>query len=255
MSVELTPQLVFFFLLSLLALLLLQRALHQEVQLIFLALTRRPDISVALFAVLFFPGVLLHEASHYFMAMLLNVRTGRVSLIPRLMGGGRLQMGYVETEQADWVRETLIGAAPLITGGLFTGYVGLYRLGLLDLAGMYGAQGFEAAMANLFTLPTGTDFWIWMYLAFVVSSTMLPSAADRRAWLPLAAVIAVLLGVSLLAGAGPWMTANLAPLLDRFLQVLTVVFSISIALHLLLVIPLWALRRLLMAVFRLEISP
>jgi len=50
------------------------------------------------------------------------------------------------------------------------------------------------------------------------------------------------------------MTANLAPLLDRFLQVLMVVFSISIALHVLLVIPLWALRRLLMAVFRLEIS-
>jgi hypothetical protein len=249
---DLQPLLVF--LLTLLLLLFLQRALHHEVQLIFLLLTRRPDISLALFSVLFFPGVLLHEASHYFMAMILNVRTGRVSLIPRLMGGGRLQMGYVETEQVDWVRETLIGAAPLITGGLFTGYVGLYRLGLLELAGVYTAQGFDAAVDHLFALTTGPDFWIWLYLAFVVSSTMLPSAADRRAWLPLAAVIVALLGISLLAGAGPWMAINLAPLLDRFLQALTVVFAISLGMHVLLVIPLWILRRLLMTFFRLEFS-
>ena len=46
-------------------LLLLQRSLHREIQVLFLVVTRRPDIAIALFSVLFFPGVLLHEGSHY----------------------------------------------------------------------------------------------------------------------------------------------------------------------------------------------
>jgi hypothetical protein len=250
----LDPQPFLLFLAALLPLVFVQRALHLEVQLIFLALTRRPDISIVLFSVLFFPGVLLHEASHYVMANLLNVRTGRISLLPQVISERQLQMGYVETEQADWFRETLIGAAPLISGGIFTAYVGLYLLGLLELAEVYNTLGLEAALAVLRSLPQGADFWIWLYLAFVVSSTMLPSASDRRAWLPLGVVLAALFGVSLLAGAGPWMAENLAPYLERFLQSLAVVFAISLGLHVLLIVPLYALRRLLMAVLRLELT-
>ena len=53
-------------------LLLLQRALHREIQVVFLLITRRPEITVALFSLLFFPGVLLHEGSHYLMAKILG---------------------------------------------------------------------------------------------------------------------------------------------------------------------------------------
>ena len=160
---------------------------------------------MALFSVIFFPGVLLHEASHYVMAKLLDVPTGRVSLVPHIMPGGKLQMGFVETEQVDWVRETLIGAAPLISGGLFTAYVGLYQLGLIGLVRVYASQGLRLRFCDCSDSFRGSDFWIWLYLAFVVSSTMLPSASDRRAWLPLAAVLRPAGGISLLAGAGPWM--------------------------------------------------
>ena len=64
-------------------LLLLQRRLHWEIQAVFLLLTRRVDISVYLFSILFFPGILLHETSHYVMARVLGVRTGRFSLLPQ----------------------------------------------------------------------------------------------------------------------------------------------------------------------------
>ena len=60
-------------------LLILQRSLHREIQSVFLLITRRPEIAIALFSLLFFPGVLLHESSHFLMAKLLNVPTGRVS--------------------------------------------------------------------------------------------------------------------------------------------------------------------------------
>ena len=85
------------FLLLLGPFLFLQRSLHREVQAFFLLLTRRQDISIVIFSLLFFPGVLLHETSHYLMARLLNVRTGRFSIIPRPLPDGHLQLGYVET--------------------------------------------------------------------------------------------------------------------------------------------------------------
>ena len=64
------------------------------------------------------------------MAQVLGVRTGRFSIIPRKLEGGRIRLGYVETAQTDFFRDALIGVAPLVTGGLFVAFAGVYRLGL-----------------------------------------------------------------------------------------------------------------------------
>jgi hypothetical protein len=74
---------------------------------------------------------------------------------------------------------------------------------------------------------------------------MLPSASDRRAWLPLAAILALLLGAGLLAGAGAWMLANLAPVFNRAMHALALIAGISVVIHFALLLPFWALRRLL----------
>ncbi len=65
--------------------LVLQRWLHREIQAVFLLLTRRAELALVLFSLLFFPGVLLHEASHYLTAFLLGVRVGGISLIPQVL--------------------------------------------------------------------------------------------------------------------------------------------------------------------------
>ena len=61
------------------------------------------------------------------MAKLLGVQTGKFSLIPQAQPNGKLRLGYVETASGGFIRDALIGAAPLVTGSLFVAYVAIYR--------------------------------------------------------------------------------------------------------------------------------
>lgn len=225
--------------------LFLQRRLHYEVQAVLLLLTRREDISAALFALLFFPGVLLHEGSHYLMAKLLRVPTGAFSLIPQSLDGNRLRLGFVETAPADVLRDALIGMAPLLTGGAFVAYAGVTRLGLLAVWDALARGNWAATLGALAASYASPDFWLWFYLLLTVSSTMFPSPSDRRAWLPVAGTLALIVALALLFGAGPWMSANLLPWLNRALQGVVIVFAISAAIHLAVWLPTWGLRLLL----------
>jgi hypothetical protein len=230
-----------------------QRRFHRETQAVLLLITRHHEISLALFSLLFFPGVLLHELSHYVTARILGVRTGRFSLLPTPMPDGRLRLGFVETAPVDFVRDAFIGAAPLLSGGLFVAYAGLQRL-KLPLLWDSLANGSLPLKDALAAISGQADFWLWFYLAFTVSSMMLPSASDRRAWLPLTLAVVMLIGMALLGGAGPWMMRNLAPTLNQAMQAIAVTFGISVFLHLALLLPVWAARKLLNRITGLEVA-
>ena len=180
------------FVLTLLPLVFLQRLLHREIQAVFLILSRSERFTVTLFSIIFLPGVLLHELSHYGIAVLLGVKAARFSLIPQVLEDGRLQLGYVETVKTDFARDSLVGAAPLIVGGGFVAFVALVPLHLQPMWDVLrnGQLGlFWFGITGLFTIH---DFPLWFYLTFAVSSTMLPSQSDRHAWLPLGVTIAIL---------------------------------------------------------------
>ena len=233
--------------------LVVQRWLHREIQAVFLLITRHPELTVGLFSLLFFPGVLLHEASHFLMAKLLGVRTGRFSILPKVQPGGELQLGFVETAQADFLRDALIGMAPLLSGGAAIAYLGISRLGLASLGVFVSQAQWPQFWQALVQLPDLPDFWMWFYLAFTISSTMLPSASDRRAWLPLALVLVALAGIAILAGAGPWLLVNLAPGVNQLFLTLATIFGISLVLHLFLAVPTGLLASALSRVMRLKV--
>lgn len=239
---------------GLVVLLLFQRALHREMQAVFLLLTRHPTVTQVLFAIFFLPGVFLHEFSHWLVATLLGVPTRRFSLLPQVQPDGRLRLGYVEAAPGGPLRDALIGAAPLLSGSLFVAFAASRHLGLLPLWDALRAGQGEQAWQVLSALPKLPDFWLWLYLTFAVSSTMLPSASDRHAWLPVGLSAAALLGLAILAGAGEWMLLHLAPLFNRFLRALALVFGLSAALHALLLLPFWAFHKLLSRLTGLEVG-
>jgi len=234
-----------YLLLLIVPLLYLQRFLQREIQSIFLLITHQAEISMALFSLLFLPGVLLHEVSHFLMAHLLGVRTGRFSLIPKKLGNGRLQLGYVETASTDFVRDALIGAAPFIAGGILVAYIGVSRLefnALWESLTLGQASSFRLALKSIADQP---DFWLWFYLIFTISSTMMPSASDRRAWLPLILVIVIFSGLVLVLGAGPWLLTHAGSIIKSALDAITIVFGITVLTHLLLLPPVWMIRKII----------
>jgi hypothetical protein len=236
---------LFWFAITLLPLAVFQRLLHREIQAVFLILTRSPEISVALFSLIFFPGVLLHEFSHYLAAVILGVSAPGFSLIPRVLPDGRLQLGYVETEKTDIVRDSLIGAAPLLTGALLVAYLAMTRLELLPLWEALRSGQLAAFWTDIARLPQARDFPLWFYLLFTVSSTMLPSQSDRHAWLPLGVAMLVLLALAFMAGAGPWMLTHFTPPLNAFLSAISVIFGLSAAVHAAIILVVGAMHLLL----------
>lgn len=234
-----------FLILLIVPLLFLQRFLQREIQAIFLLITHQPEITMALFSLLFLPGVVLHELSHFLMAHLLGVRTGRFSLIPKKQSGGKLQLGYVETASTDFIRDAMIGAAPLIAGGIFIAFVGTSRLELNTLwENLIQGQSvsFRETLKSMLGQP---DFWLWFYLTFTVSSTMMPSSSDRRAWLPLLLVTTIVTVLVLLLGAGPWILSKLGNAIKAALDTITLVFATTVLIHLILVLPAWAIRKII----------
>lgn len=232
---------------------LVQRWLHRELQAVFLLLTQRPVTALGLFSLLFFPGVLLHELSHYIMARLLGVRTGRLSLIPKVLANGTLRLGFVETAATDPLRDTLIGAAPLISGLVVVSFLGLQPLGILPLANLALEADWSSFWREAAILPSRPDFWLWFYLAFAVSSTMLPSASDRRAWWSMALVFGIILIVAILPGVSEWMLENLAPVVNQGLRTLAAVFATSGIIHLVLAPPAWLAKILLSRITGLRV--
>lgn len=233
------------FILTLLPLVIIQRLLHREIQTVFMILTRSWQLTIGVFSLIFLPGVFLHELSHFVTAKLLRVQTGKFSLIPKPLSNGRLQMGYVEVAQTDIIRDSLIGIAPLVAGSLFIAYAGMNRLGFETLLDVLTKGQFELFWKGLTLLPQVDDFFLWFYLAFTVSSTMMPSESDRHSWLPLGLWTAGLLALGIFAGAGGWMLAKIAPLLNDFLGSVATLFGLSVVLHFVLLLPTMLVHRLL----------
>lgn len=170
---------------SLLVMLLLQRWIHTHLHGVSLLATGRADWAIIIYAIILFPGVLLHESSHWLAATLLGVKTGKMSVIPRRQPDGTLQLGYVEyykSSKVGPIRESLIGAAPLIVGTLVILLIGMRVFGVTDLAAAVRTGDIDIltpALSELFSTPF---ILLWIYLMFAISNAMLPSRSDRKAW-------------------------------------------------------------------------
>lgn len=168
-----------------------------------------------------------------FVAEVLGVRTGKLTLIPEYIEDQRIQAGSVEVQQTDPFRRSIIGVAPL--------FVGIITITLLSsyLAHLF-PQALAAAQSDDRLLnPVIYIFTICGYLLYAISNNMFPSGTDLRG-VPAVLIFLVLVTFAAYA-AGVRFTLS-----GNALTVVTKVFS-SLTANLLVVI---VLNVILLAVFR-----
>lgn len=236
---------------ALICLLFMQRWIHAHLHGVSLLLVGRPEWAVIVYAVVLFPGVLLHETSHWLVANLLGVRTGGMSLIPRRQPDGSLQLGYVEyykTAKVGPIRESLIGAAPLVAGTAVILLIGHHVFSVTRLADAIRAADVNVladAMAQLLATP---NVLVWIYLLFAVSNAMLPSRSDRHAWPAFLVIMGIVSLVIGYLGQSTALLDNLARPVSVLFGYLGTAFSIAIAVDLLcmggIALAEWILSRL-----------
>jgi hypothetical protein len=103
------------FVLELSLIFVLSRFVTRSLSFFFFRLVKKEHIAVVLLAILFFPGTLLHELSHFFIAVVLFVRVGSMEFIPKIHGDS-VKLGSVSIAKTDPFRRSLIGLAPLYIG-------------------------------------------------------------------------------------------------------------------------------------------
>src|SRR5690606_27997889 len=94
----------------------MSRQLENQVSAFFFRLSKNESIVMWVMALLFWPGVLLHELSHLIVGRVLLVKTGKMTLIPKMQTNGMIAMGSVHVPQTDRLRFFLIGIAPVYVG-------------------------------------------------------------------------------------------------------------------------------------------
>ena len=229
-------------------LLVVERWIHRHLQGTMLLLAGDREIAVVLYALPLIPGVLLHEISHSLTARALGVRSGRISIRPTL-SGDRIRLGSVPVAQTDAMRASLIGLAPLLTGSaviLLIGYT-VFGIGTVQQTVAAGdwteaAWSLPDQIASLLEVP---DAWLWAYLIFAISNTMLPSQSDRAAWIPVLLFLAITAAVAFVAGLGPTIVDRLGQPVDVAVPWITAMLGFTLVADLPFVLLIALLERLL----------
>lgn len=142
-----------------------------------------------LWSIIFLPGTILHEVSHFLVAAATGARTGGVEIFPDILekdweaeekGKGTV-LGYVQTQKLNPIRGFLVGLAPFISG-----------LALLIWLTSLLQTSFDSRAYTLFFLE--------VYLFFTIANSFFPSWSDIKQTLPLLVILAISLGIALFFG-------------------------------------------------------
>lgn len=235
----LTDFLVFFG--TLLALLVLERAVHRSLQELMLLATADQHRATALYSLVLLPGVVLHEASHAAAALLLGVRVRKVSLLPKRQSNG-IQLGFVEINRTNTLRTSIIGAAPLAAGLLALMLIGWFVFDFGKLVEAMGNGNVQRFLDTLVSIVRAPDAVLWFYVVFAVANTMMPSPSDKQGWPPVLIALAIA-GVIVLLVGGMDVVRAISPFARATMRWLTAAFVITAFVDVLVVLVLWLAAR------------
>lgn len=136
-------------------------------------------LSIPVLSLLFFPGVVIHELSHLFIASILFVRVGEVEFSPRVVDGG-LKLGSVAIGKTDPIRRAIIGFAPVFVGICLI--LGIIYFASGNLSYFWDSKPYVSVFLVLGIF----------YILFVISNTMFSSKVDMEGTIELLIVLLII---------------------------------------------------------------
>ncbi|MCO5191380.1 MAG: hypothetical protein M9918_24715 [Anaerolineae bacterium] len=219
-------------------LLVMQRWIHKHLRGLALLLTGNMRWAIIVYAIILFPGVLLHEFSHWIVAGMLGVRTGKFSVLPQHGDDGSVQLGYVEyykDSRVGPVRESLIGAAPFFFGTGVILLISHFVFDLPQLIILIQTGDVDSLLLSLRTFLATNDVFVWLYLLFAVSNAMMPSPSDRRSWPPVLIALGVIIVLLVVFDVQPLLTEGVLNPLSIGASYLALAFGFTIVIDVLFI--------------------
>ena len=191
--------------------------------------TRSQKIVITLLALLFLPGVIIHELAHLVTAGILFVRTGEIEFLPKVQGDS-VKLGSVAIAQTDIFRRALIGLAPMFVG----------------LPILLFALSFVASLT--FSLEKGVllQYLLGGYIIFEIGNTLFSSKKDLEGTLELGGAVLLIFGVLYFAGITQpisYLSSLLTPSVVIFLTNASVLLTIPIVINILIYGFSWLFKR------------
>ncbi|MBI3956227.1 hypothetical protein HY339_03130 [Candidatus Gottesmanbacteria bacterium] len=191
---------------------LLSRKLTQSLYVLFFRIFRNKTVSMTILVILLFPGTVVHELAHLFVAEVLRVRTGKLTLVPEGLEDTEIKAGGVMIAQTDPLRRTLIGLAPV--------YVGIAVLAALSY---FLSQ--NITVINVIPI-------IIFYIIFAVSNSMFSSKEDMKGVIPFAITVGLFAAAAYFAGFRVGLTGELLEKILSLIQTLVRSLGIVLAVNL-----------------------
>ncbi len=215
----------------------LERWLHQHIFKVGWLVTKSFQTTTILYYTFFLPGVVLHELSYWFAAGVLNVHAKGSIKWPEAQEIAELDLSFVElAKNVSPFRLGIITLAPILAG---LGAVWIIANNILQFNNFFAtlSTGDLADVTSAIRgLTSAADFWLWIYILFTISNTMLPKLQNLcglRVILTAIGIVAVIL-IFIGVGNEVVLAALVGPVTDA-LYLLSGAFTVIILIDLMFV--------------------
>jgi len=186
---------------------------------------RSEKIVFAIVALIFFPGTVIHELSHFIVAMLLFLKVREIHIFPEFEKN-YIKLGRVIYEKQDVIRGIIVGIAPIAIGLVIFFWMSTLQIFFIE------------------------NIWLkllMLYLIFVISTTMFSSRQDLidlGYLLPITIIIILFLYLFQIDLGRLLTNPQLIAVTTDFVYDVNVYLGISIAIHLGLLIFLFTVKKI-----------
>lgn len=186
---------------------------------------------IVLWSIIFLPGTVIHEISHFLLAAATGARTGKIEIFPEFLEkeldeeeSGSVRLGSVQVARLNPIQGFLVGLAPFFSGLAL----------LIWLASMLQT---DFQMERFWPLAIETYFF------FVIANSFFPSWSDIRQTLPLI-FISIIVGLLIWLLGFQFQISPISPIWG-LLDTLGHALMVSITFNFVILITLLLLNRFL----------